>query len=287
MRVAVVCGVIAAACVGTALAMEPMMMGPTECAPLRTATELLMLDQQQQEQVIGLQRQYEEDFRTELEKLRVKLDEDYTAKTSDILNDEQKNQLKMLLAAEQTYKDVISVANQEYREQLISLFTLGNEETDEGGPAVAGRRPGPDPERLLRILPEDKKTLLQRFATFDPALREKHTPIRTKYATASAQVHRQAGKVDWANREAREKWFKEKEQRLKEIDEQYMKEALDLLDEKQAEIFAKAVEAMKKWQEARDKAKDTYMKTAEAVVGPEKARQLERYFRGLSYRARF
>ena len=282
MKVAVLCGMTFALGVGAAMAMEPMMMGPSECGPLRTASQLLTLDEQQMMKAAELRQQYEEDFRDGIEKLRVKLDEDYTVKTSDILDEKQKNNLKMLLAAEQTYSDTVAVANDTYRKQLVELLSVPKDAGE--GAEVAG---GFAPERFLRMLPEDEKTLFQRYATLDPTLREKHTPVRTRQATASAGVHREASKVDWTNKESRDNWQKDKERRLKEIDDQYMKEALDLLDEKQAETFAKAVEAMLKWQQNCEEAKKTFTDSALAITGPGKTREVEVYLRGLAHRARY
>ena len=273
--------VVALISCGTGYAQDrmPFMMGPTECAPLRTAGALLDLSREQQDQTRALTENYSKDLREEAIKARKALDEKYVAEVGEILTEEQKGKLEKLLVAEKAYQETLTKAEEAYRGKLLELFYAGEENENK----LKGA------ERSLRYLPRQEKDLFQRYTMANDELRQKHTQIRTKYATITSKIHGEAGKVDWRDLKAAREWREKRDRVVKEADENFIKEALDLLNEDQAKVFAEAVEAQKKWKDTSDTAEKTYLETAKGVLGDDKVRvrQIQRHQKSIARKMRY
>jgi len=278
MRRTMFCALIALGVVGMAHARgrwpDPVM--GTGCAPLRTAEDLLGLTREQRAQTRGLAENYNKDFGTEMEKAAAALDEKYQVEVMKVLSDEQKEQLKALMVADEAYKEAVAKIDEECRTKLLGLF-YGAEDSEKKTTA----------RQRLKRLPRDENGLLQTFSVADDAFREQYTALRSKHVRATADIHSEARNVDWKDAKARTEWQKQRTERLKAANEKHMQEVLELMNEEQSAKFAKALEAHKKWQEATKTAEDIYVKSVEGVIGPGKARQIKRHQtilkRGLMY----
>jgi len=252
------------------------------CPALRTARDLLGLDEDQGKQARDLADRYRNEVRAEVEKAQAELierlekaqagrDEKFTLEMVGMLNDEQKEQFEALVAAEEAYIEAVTAANEEYRSTLLELF-YGD--TDDEGKAL-GRR------RMMR-LPKKEAELLPLYSMADSDFRLKFAQVQTRNATAIGNIHSQARKIDRKDTAALKEWQKERPRLLKEQAERYKKEARELLDEEQSAVFAQSVDAQNKWKKATKAAETAYTEAAQKVVGPGKERQIKAHQRRLS-----
>lgn len=277
MKKAVLCTLVIVIGVGAAYAqgLPYEMMGRSECAPLRTAG-LLGFEEDQGRQARDLEMQYGKDFQAEVAKVQAALNETYAAKIANFLTDEQKEKFEVLMTAEKVHGETIIEANEDCRAKLLELFVAGKE--DNGNAKRI--------EQRLERVPRKEKDLFQIFSLTYDGLAKKEREIRSRQAMATSKFYKDRSKINWTDRKQSTAWREKTDEHRKNQEEEYNKGMLDAFTEEQADVFAKAVEAFKVWQDAIETAKTTYIEAATGVLGEGRARQIKSHERGLASRLR-
>lgn len=255
--------------IGVVLAQDFMPRGMgSSCAPIETATQLLDLNNEQQQQISGLSQSYGKDYEAEVAKVREALDAKYTDEVKKLLNDQQKGQLDTLLAADKKSMDATLKADADYRAKLVALVYKGQEDAS----LI---------ERDLRYLPRDENMLLDRFMMAQKDLLPKYQLLKEEKGKAIADIY-QKNKLDAnANRDLKaiQEWRDVTTRLTKEADQRFTQQSIALLNDEQKKTFESAKDAQKQWMEATTAAEETYKKEIEAVVGPEKAAHMHMFNR--------
>jgi len=248
----------------------PMQMsygGRSECSALQVAMSLLTLEAQEMQETNALVEGYNQDYAQEMKKVKIALEEKYTAEVKAGLDADKQKQLEELLAVEKAYTDALIEGDDEFRATLQGLFYPNPKDDNE-----KARN-----EMMLRHLPADQNQLVNRFIDSTPGLRAKLREPLLKFQTSQSQIYKQ--ERDYTNPAS----IAEREKELKEANAALAAEMLAALGAEEKGVFQQALDAQAKWLEAQAAGEAAYIKAAETIAGANKRPIIQSRQRQLLY----
>ena len=241
----------------------------TACTAIETAG-FLQLNEDQSKQLRALMPLYSKDYEAEVKKVRDALEAKYVEEVKKLLDDTQKAQFDALLTADKKYRDAVQKADDEYRTVLTNVIYK-----NQADPTIA--------ERDLRFLPRDDNILLERYMSMQQGLTQKYQALRDEKGKAITAIYQQH-KVDHSDLKAVQQWRETTTRLTKEAEAKFVEGCTALLNDEQKKELETAKQAMAAWQQATAAADEAYKKDVEAVVGPERAAQVQMQLRSRAFR---